>query len=220
MALYSTGGASILSAEQVAALVVQPLLDQSVAAQISTVVSTSSHNLRIPVVATDPAAAWTAEGAEIAVSDPVLTEVNVTPSKLAGLVVVSNELAADSSPAALQVVGDGLVRDLRRKTDAAYFAAATPNGPAGIASLAASTASAGGAWTNLDWAAAAIAAAENLHTAITAFVTSPATALSLSTLKEYTAAASNKPLLQADPTQPVSRTISGVPLYREPERRR
>lgn len=120
MALYSTGGASILSAEQVAALVVQPLLDQSVAAQISTVVSTSSHNLRIPVVATDPAAAWTAEGAEIAVSDPVLTEVNVTPSKLAGLVVVSNELAADSSPAALQVVGDGLVRDLRRKTDALF----------------------------------------------------------------------------------------------------
>jgi hypothetical protein len=34
----------------------------------------------------------------------------VTPKKLAGLTVITNELAMDSSPAALQVVGDGLVR--------------------------------------------------------------------------------------------------------------
>ena len=219
MALYSTGGASILSAEQVAALV---------AAAARSIRCRADLDRRLNV---QPQPANPGRGDRSGSGMDRRRRRNRgqrsgfdrgqrTPSKLAGLVVVSNELAADSSPAALQVVGDGLVRDLRRKTDAAYFAAATPNGPAGIASLAASTASAGGAWTNLDWAAAAIAAAENLHTAITAFVTSPATALSLSTLKEYTAAASNKPLLQADPTQPVSRTISGVPLYREPERRR
>ena len=120
MALYSTGGASILSAEQVAALVVQPLLDQSVAAQISTVVSTSSHNLRIPVVATDPAAAWTAESLEIAVSDPVLTEVNVALEAGRFGRGQQPELAADSSPAALQV-GDGLVRDLRAQDGRRLF---------------------------------------------------------------------------------------------------
>ena len=32
-------------------------------------------------------------------------------------------------------------------------------------------------------------------------------------VKEYGTACSNKPLLQADPTQPVTRSISGVPLY-------
>ena len=80
----------------------------------------------------DPAAAWTQEGAEINVSDAVLDEITVTPKKLAGLVVVSNELAADSSPAALGVVGQGLVRDLRRKIDAAYFTATTLNGPSGL----------------------------------------------------------------------------------------
>ena len=72
----------------------------------------------MPRVTADPAAAWTAEGAEIAVTDATLDEIVVTPKKLAGLVVVSNELASDSSPAALGVVGDGLVRDLRRKIDA------------------------------------------------------------------------------------------------------
>jgi HK97 family phage major capsid protein len=108
--LTSTAG-PILSPEQVAALVIKLLIDESVAAQVSTVISTSSHDLRVPIVDTDPTAGWVAEGAEIGVSDPVLSEITVTPKKLAGLVVVSNELAADSSPAALQVVGDGLVRD-------------------------------------------------------------------------------------------------------------
>ena len=117
-------------------LVIRPLIEQSVAAQVSTVVETGSHDFRVPVVSADPTAAWTAEGAEITASDPTITEVLVTPKKLAGLTVVSNELASDSSPAALQVVGDGLVRDLRRKIDAAYFAAATPtNGPAGVGTL-------------------------------------------------------------------------------------
>jgi HK97 family phage major capsid protein len=89
MALYTATGGPILSPEQVAALVVQPLIDQSVAAQVSTVITTTSHDLRVPIVTADPAAAWTAEGAEIGVSDPTLTELTVTPRKLAGLVVVS-----------------------------------------------------------------------------------------------------------------------------------
>ncbi len=47
-------------------------------------------------------------------------------------------------------------------------------------------------------------------------MTSPATALTLATLKEYGTAGSNKPLLQPDPSQPSSRTISGVPIYVSP----
>jgi HK97 family phage major capsid protein len=40
-------------------------MEQSVAAQVSTVVPTSSHDFRVPIASADPTAAWTAEGAEI-----------------------------------------------------------------------------------------------------------------------------------------------------------
>ena len=40
--------------------------------------------------------------------------------------------------------------------------------------------------------------------------------LALSTLKAFATVGSNKPLLGTDLTQPVSRTISGVPLYSSP----
>jgi HK97 family phage major capsid protein len=87
-------------------------------------------------VVTDPSNAWTAEGAEIPVTDPDLDELVVTPPKLAGLTVVSNELMADSDPSALDVVGQGLVRDLQVKLDAAYFGNTVANGPSGLESLA------------------------------------------------------------------------------------
>lgn len=214
MALTTTGGAGILTPEQVGELVIRPLMAESVAAQVSTVIQTTSHDFRVPIVAEDPSAAWTAEGEEILTSDPTITEVTVTPSKLAGLVVVSNELAADSSPAALQVVGDGLVRDLRRKLDSAYFGNTTLNGPAGLGSLSTATVDAGPAWTDLDWAAEAQAAAEDLYAPLTAFVANSATALVLANLKDETG--SNRPLLQSDPTQPTTRTIRGVPLFVSP----
>lgn len=214
MALTTSGGASILTPEQVGALVIRPLMEQSVAAQVSTVVQTSSHDFRVPVVSADPAAAWTAEGAEITATDPTITEIVVTPKKLAGLTVISNELAADSSPAALQVVGDGLVRDLKRKIDAAYFANTTTNGPAGLQSVSSTAVDGGDTWTNLDWAEAAKSAAETVHTTITAFAASPATALKLAQLKEQTG--SNKNLLGSDPTTVGSRVIGGVPLYTSP----
>jgi HK97 family phage major capsid protein len=170
MALTTSGGASILTPEEVGALVIRPLMEQSVAAQVSTVVQTTSHDFRVPVVSADPTAAWTAEGAEITASDPTITEIVVTPKKLAGLTVISNELAADSSPAALQVVGDGLVRDLKRKLDAAYFGNTTTNGPSGLGSLTTATVDAGDAWANLDAFEESKAKAEDLHTMVTAFV--------------------------------------------------
>jgi HK97 family phage major capsid protein len=171
MSLTTSGGASILAPEEVSALVVRPLMEQSVAAQVSTVVPTTSHDFRVPVVSADPTAAWTAEGSEIAVSDPTITEVVVTPKKLAGLTVITNELAMDSSPAALQVVGDGLVRDLKRKLDSAFFGNTVANGPNGLGSLTTTVIDAGDSWTNLDAFEGAKSAAETLHTNLTAFVT-------------------------------------------------
>jgi HK97 family phage major capsid protein len=85
MAMSTITGGPILTPAQVHSLVIQPLIDQSVAAQVSTVVPTSSHDLRVPRVTQDPAAAWTQEGAEINVSYAVLDEILVTPKQLAGL---------------------------------------------------------------------------------------------------------------------------------------
>ena len=58
-----------------------------------------------------------------------LEELVATPLKLAGLTVCSNELVEDSDPSALQIVGDGLVRDLQIRLDAAFFGNTPRTGP-------------------------------------------------------------------------------------------
>lgn len=206
--------AAILTPEEVADLVVRPVLEQSIAAQVSTIVTIGSHDFRIPIVSADPSAAWVAEGAEITPSDATITELTVTPSKVAGLTIISNELANDSSPEAAQVVGDGLARDIARKVDAAFFSNTTANGPSGLGSLTTTVVSAGGSWSNTDPFFEAIAAAENASTVTTAFIANPADALLLAKVKKATG--SNEPLLGNDPTAPTKRVIGGVPLYVSP----
>lgn len=209
MALYTTDAGPI-TPEQIGALVVQPVMNSSVAARIGTVVNISSTTYRVPLVTADPSAAWVAEGSEITPSDATLDELEVTPSKLAGLSIISRELAEDSSPSAQQVVGDGLARDVARKLDAAFFDAdgSVTNGPSGIESIAANmktaTYAADGP-ADLDWAAEAISLSEQNGGSLTSFVTDPATALTLSQVKEGTG--SNKTLL---PDR--SRNVLGVPL--------
>ena len=214
--MTTTTGAAVLSPEQINELIVLPLLSQAVAAQVGTINQISAHSLRVPRVTTDPTAAWCAEGAELNVSDAVLDEVNITPSKLAGLVVISNELANDSSPAALSIVGDGLVRDIGRKMDQAFFANTTTNGPAGLLSITPTAADAGDAWGNLDAFEIAKSNAEQHNTTVDNFVCNPATALKLATLKSFAAVGSNIPLLAPDPSAPAARVIAGVPLLTSP----
>jgi HK97 family phage major capsid protein len=177
-------------------------------------VQTGAHSLRVPRVTADPTAAWTAEGAEIAASDPTLDEIDIVPKKLAGLVVISNELATDSSPAALQVVGSGLVRDLARKVDQAFFGSTVSNGPSGLLSITPTAVDAGDDWVDLDAFEEAKSVAEQHNTMIDTFVANPATALKIATLKETTTSA--KSLLAPHPTQPASRTVAGVPLLTSP----
>jgi HK97 family phage major capsid protein len=75
MSLFtSTTGATGILPPDYGQLVIQPAMDASVFAQVATVVFTVSHNYRIPLVLADPSAAWVAEGAEIAPSDPTLAE--------------------------------------------------------------------------------------------------------------------------------------------------
>jgi HK97 family phage major capsid protein len=207
----STGAGGILP-ESYGPLVVQPALDASVFAQIATTVTTPSTEYHIPLVTADPTASWVAEGQEISPSDPTLQELVVTPPKVAGLTIISRELANDSNPAAAQVVGDGLARDIARRIDQAAFAGLASPAPAGLSTLGGIQSYVNAsAFANMDFAAQAISKAETVGAKVTAFVTSPATALALATIKEATG--SNKPVLGADPTQPTGRSILGVPLY-------
>ncbi len=192
-------------------LVVQPALDASVFAQIATIVTTPSTHYRVPIVAEDPTAAWVAEGDEITPDDPTLEELTVTPPKVAGLTIISRELADDSSPAAVQVVGDGLARDIARRIDQAAFAGLASPAPAGLTTLSGvQTYVNAGAFGNLDFAAEAISKAEQVGATITSFITSPATALALAKIKQATG--SNQPVLGLDATSATSRSILGVPL--------
>lgn len=214
MSTLAASGGPVLSPESVQALVIRPLIAESVATQISSTVTTTSNQTRFPIVNTDPSTGWTAEGAEISPSDPDVDELVVTPKKLAGLTILSNELVNDSDPSALQVVGDGLVRDLRTRLDAAYFGTTVLNGPDGIQNLAGVTAVTGGTVTNLDPFAEAISKAEVVGQQITSWVAHPNTVLTLMRLKDE--ADSNRPLLGTDPSVPTRRTVLGIPLFSAP----
>lgn len=222
MALYtsSTDVHGILP-DEIAALIVQPIERNSAAMEASTVVETGVHEYRIPIVTADPTAAWVAEGGEIAASDATLAELIVEPKKLAGLSVISRELAEDSSPKAQEIVGAGLARDIARKIDAAFFGTNVTddgppivrdaNQPTGLLDLTNyQSVDTNGSITNIDPFAEALSKAENVGAEIGTFVANPATVLTLAKIK--TGAGLNTPLLGTDPSAPTKRLIQGVPL--------
>lgn len=200
-------------------LIVTPVSRESVALQAlgGPVTSPAGTNrFRIPVVSADPSASYVAEGAEIPTSDAELSEVSDTFSKLAGLSVISRELADDSSPAAAEQIGAGLARDIARKLDANFFGTGGTNAPMGLEDLAGITTheTAGTAWESTDAFISAIYGAEGEGATLGAFVANPADALALAQLREGDA--SNKHLLQPDPTQPLRRLLAGIPLLVSP----
>lgn len=206
-----------ISPDQISALITVPVQAASVAAQVATVLVTDATRTHLPLVTGDPSAAWVAEGDEIGASDPTVDDIIVTPSKIAGLSIITNELAADTSPAAASIVGSGLSRDIARKIDVAFFGSKGVSlvQPAGLEDLAGvSDVDAGAAWGNLDPFAEAIANAEGFGLGIDSFVANPADALLLAQLKE--SASSNRPLLGADPSNPTRRGLQGVRLFTSP----
>lgn len=213
----NTTNLTAISPDQIEQLIVQPVATNSVALQASTLVTTGATKTKIPRVTADPSASWVEEGAEIGTSDPTVDDITVTPEKLAGLVVVSNEAASDTSPAAADMIGDGLARDIARKLDVAFFGS-SPAGtvqPDGLEDLSEATLiDAGGAWANLDPFAAAVSNAEGRGVQVSSFVANPKDALALAQLKE--GASSIRPLLGSDATVATRRVLLGVPLLVSP----
>jgi HK97 family phage major capsid protein len=141
---------------------VRPLIAASTVLQTTTVLPTNNSKLRIPIVTTDPQAAFTRENAEINLSDAAVDEVVIQFTKLAALSRVSSEAPDDSDPAIAALVGDGIARNMARVLDKAWFSTSTSDGPAGIPSLVGLSGAAGcqvvnvsGTLDNLDPFAAA-----------------------------------------------------------------
>lgn len=200
-------------------LVIQPVEAESVAVQAvgATMAAAGTSGYRVPIVAADPSAGWVAEGAEIPVSDAELDEATDKFRKLAGLTIVSRELANDSSPQAAEEVGKGIARDIAKQLDAGFFGDGDGTGvaPAGLGSLSGVNAlDAGTTWGDLDVFTEAVYAAEGVGATLDSFVANPADALALAQLRD--ADGSNRTLLQVDPTQPTRRLIGGVPLLVSP----
>jgi HK97 family phage major capsid protein len=161
--------------------------------QLASLVTTSSATFNIPIVDEDAAASWVVEGGEIIPDDPVLSELPVTPAKVAGLTIISRELARDSSPDAVQIVADGLARSIVKQINAAWLGNLAAPAPKGLASLTTSLViTPAGGLVNLDPFAIAVSQAESSGGTITGWVLNPSDALTVATLKEATG--SNKTL--------------------------
>lgn len=214
MSTLTTNTAAAWTPADILELVVQPVAQESIAARLGLYrPGLSSDSLRVPLVTADPSASWVPEGAEIPVSESQLGETDTPYFKLAGLSVISRELAEDSSPSAAQEIGNGLVRDIARKLDGAMFAAQSlPNAPSGLGTLTGATEIAAPAeWANLDPFKTAKLRAASLGTSISGFVVNDADAEKLLVLKEGTT--SNRDLIDSDGT---AFMISGTPVIPTP----
>lgn len=127
----------------------------------------------------------------------------------------SNELVADSDPSALEIVGDGLVRDLRSKLDRCYFGGEGVGvAPDGIESLADVQETTGSFDGSLDVVAEAISLAETVGVLLEemSLVAHPLDVLKLGTAKTDNTD-SNVALLAPDASSPTRRSALGVPLF-------
>ncbi|WP_261624354.1 phage major capsid protein [Nesterenkonia marinintestina] len=152
MSTMLTTNVQALATDDRSSLVLQPLLDTSIAAraEVAQVFTTGSTTYRVPVVRAGAAAKWTAEGEEILPSGVDIDEVTIVPSKVAGLIPISRELAEDSAPSAIETVGHSLANAIIWRTDEAFFGNAEAPGPAGLAGLSDVHEVDGGTLDNLD----------------------------------------------------------------------
>lgn len=193
----------ILPAEY-GALITEPVAEAALAFQpsIAQRVTTPGKTFRVPVLVEDAAAAWTAEGEEIAPSDPALDEIEVTPSKVAGLTLISRELAEDSSPSAAEMVGASLARALTLQVDRGFMGNLDAPAAKGLGSITPTVVS--GALDSLDSIHEAKAAAAAEGGAPSVLLANPADLLALAVLKDQTD--SNRALL-ADTS-----VVAGLPV--------
>ncbi|GAB7068765.1 phage major capsid protein [Mycobacterium hodleri] len=187
MTVLNSNLAAAWTPEDYGALVDRVVDATSVAFTAGTVIDTQLQSIRIPILAADPSTGWYAENTPITLTDPTTTEIEIKPTKVAGLTQASNEAVADSEPAVANQIGTSLARDISKKVDAAFFANTTTNGPPGLLSVSGvQVVDTGAVWANIDAVhdgkAAALAQGANL----THILLAPDVALQLAKTKVQT----------------------------------
>ena len=130
--------------------------------------------INFPIWTADPAVGWYNENDTIAETDGATDEVEVIPTKTAGLTPVSNELAEHSTPAAVDLIAAGLSNQITRAIDGAYLANTTAKGPNGLLSIGYTPVDTGASLTNLDPFITARYAAKSNGSDLTSWIMAPA----------------------------------------------
>ena len=228
MSASSTQNASQLTREEVKALLVEPLLAQSVVlssgprvfdsnggqpVRVPTIVyPLNAHNGASPIIG-GAGGAWISENEEINEQDPTYDEVTLLPSNLRSLKVIhrfSNELARYSVVNIANAVRDSLVRRVALEVDHAFLVGnGQSNTPTGLRFISGTTPqSVSGEWT-LDKVhdAVGLALAANANPSV--WYMHPDRFVAL---RKKKATGSGEYFLQPDPQQANSFTLVGIPV--------
>lgn len=197
-----------LSPEDRAALIIQPLERESLALRTSRVLPTLRDSVQVPMLTEDVPADFVAEGAELPQGQPIVNEVSLRPVKIAALSILSCELAEDSEPEAVNLVGHSIARSIKVKLDQAFLFAATGGLPSAGVLTGASIVDGGVLGANLDGISDAITSVEAAGGAADVIVMNPTTWGRIAKVK--TEGTSNAPLLGVDGTPVGERSLFGV----------
>jgi HK97 family phage major capsid protein len=111
---------------------VEALEEENVFRQIANVITTSSGDRKIPVVASKGTASWVDEEGQIPESDDSFAQVSIGAYKLATMIKVSEELLNDSVFNLEQYIARELARRIGAKEEEAFFIGDGSGKPTGI----------------------------------------------------------------------------------------
>lgn len=211
----TTAGGGALTQEQVAALLVEPLLASAVVLAAQPRIFTSQGvPLRVPkITALDLADPWRAENTLIAESDPTYGELVLLPSTLKSLKVIhriSNELARNAVTDVANVLSAALVARVANAIDKAFLVG---DGAAstilGIANATGVQAMAAVGSPTVDDLHDAIGLAMQANAKPSAWFMNPRDLVSLRKVKDTSGAY----LVHPDPAQAAGYTLLGLPVH-------
>lgn len=212
--MTTPGNPEVLSPDRT---VFHPLdaLEQSLIHRCTTPVAVPYNDretVRIPYVSDYSPAGFVAEGAEIPEGDFEIDEVTVKTRKIAQVRALSNELANTPANGIENILGTTMVNALVAAADVAFLTNDDAGGPAGLNTLPGRTIS-GVLNSNLDPFTDAFAVIESEGGKVDDawIICHPLDWSILAKLKA--AEGSNQTLIAANPAEPGTRNIHGVPVY-------
>lgn len=111
---------------------VEALQEENIFRQLATIITTSSGDRKIPVVASKGTAAWVDEEGAIPESDDAFSQVSIGAYKLATMIKVSEELLNDSAFNLERYIAKEFARRIGAKEEEAFFIGDGSGKPTGI----------------------------------------------------------------------------------------